>query len=238
MRVVIIGANGQLGQDVTAAFQAEGDDVVALTHQDVRVDSPESVTQALEAARPQVVVNAAAFNHVENSETQADLAFAVNALGARNVARSTHALKARLLHISTDYVFNGAKNTPYLESDLPSPLNVYGNTKLAGEYFVRAANPQHFILRVSAIYGRHPCRGKGGLNFVELMLKLAAERDLVRVVDDEFVSPTSTVEIARQIVRLSQTEDYGLSVRAGDFPAQRNEHFAAARSPWRVQHQG
>lgn len=210
MRVAVVGANGQLGHDVVASFQNNGDDVVAMTHQDVSVDSPESVTRALEAARPEIVVNAAAFNHVEKCETEPGLAFAVNALGVRNVARSSASLQARLFHISTDYVFDGAKGSPYVEDDLPCPLNVYGNSKLAGEYFVRSGNPRHFVLRVSAIYGLHPCRTKGGLNFVEMMLKLATERERLRVVDDEFVSPTSTVEIARQIVKLSRTEEYGL----------------------------
>jgi len=114
------------------------------------------------------------------------------------------------MHISTDYVFDGAKRTPYVEQDAPLPLNVYGNSKLAGEYFVRGLNRRHFVLRVSGIYGHHPCRGKGGLNFVEMMLKLATERDEVRVVDDERTTPTPTVQVARQAVVLAHTADYGL----------------------------
>jgi dTDP-4-dehydrorhamnose reductase len=112
--------------------------------------------------------------------------------------------------VSTDYVFDGSKTQPYVEGDPAIPLNVYGNTKLAGEAFIQAVWRKHFILRTSALYGRSPCRAKGGRNFVELMLKLASERDEVRVVNDEFVSPTSTAELAKQIALISRTECYGL----------------------------
>jgi len=114
------------------------------------------------------------------------------------------------MHISTDYVFDGRKNTPYTEEDTPAPLNVYGNTKLSGELFVRSTNPRHFVVRTAAIYGQNPCRAKGGLNFVELMLKLSKERKELRVVNDEFVSPTPTIQIAHQLVGLSRSRDYGL----------------------------
>ena len=114
------------------------------------------------------------------------------------------------MHVSTDYVFDGAKGRPYEEEDVPRPLNVYGNTKLAGEYFVRCVADKHFVLRTSAIYGKSPCRAKGGLNFVELMLRLAKERREVRVVDSELVTPTWTEELAQQMVVLSRCHFYGL----------------------------
>lgn len=117
---------------------------------------------------------------------------------------------ATVAYISTDYVFDGKKASPYVETDVASPLNAYGISKLAGEHCTAAAVPKHFVLRVSAIYGHQPCRAKGGLNFVELMLKLARERDKLRVVDDEFVSPTPTVQIAQQLVALSRSNQYGL----------------------------
>jgi dTDP-4-dehydrorhamnose reductase len=115
-----------------------------------------------------------------------------------------------LIQVSTDYVFDGKKNTPYAEDDAPLPLQVYGNSKLAGEYHVRTLNPKHFVLRTSALYGEHPCRAKGGRNFVDLMLELARTRHRVRVIDDEFVSPTPTVDLAHQIVCLSRCDHYGL----------------------------
>ena len=210
MKVAVVGANGQLGRDVTAAFLAEKNEVVALTHQDVEISCLDSVKQALDGLRPDLVVNTAAFPNVDKCENEAAQAFAVNGLGARNVAQVADALGARLVHISTDYVFDGMKRTPYTEQDPPRPLNVYGNTKLSGEFFVQCANPRHFVVRVSAIYGQHPCRGKDGLNFVERMLKLSKEREMLRVVDDEIVTPTPTIEIARQLTVLSKTSDYGL----------------------------
>jgi dTDP-4-dehydrorhamnose reductase len=210
MKVAVLGANGQLGNDVTAAFIAQCDEVVALTHEDVEVSSLESVRKSLESVRSELVINCAAFANVERCEDEPAPAFAINAIGARNVAQVTDALSVKLLHISTDYVFDGLKPTPYTEQDLPGPLNVYGNSKLSGEYFVRCMNPRHFVVRVSGIYGDNPCRAKGGLNFVEVMLKLAGEREEVRVVDDQQVTPTPTLEIARQLTLLSRTADYGV----------------------------
>jgi dTDP-4-dehydrorhamnose reductase len=107
-------------------------------------------------------------------------------------------------------VFDGKKDEPYVENDIPLPLNVYGNSKLAGEYFVQTLNPKHFVLRTSALYGKHPCRAKGGQNFVDLMLRLGRERGRVRVVDSEFVSPTPTADVARQIAALAHCDGYGL----------------------------
>jgi dTDP-4-dehydrorhamnose reductase len=210
VKIAVVGATGQLGRDVASVFLAEGDAVASLNHEDLDVASLESVKNALEQIRPHVVVNTAAFHHVEKCEADAGLAFAVNALGARNVAQITDSLGATLVHISTDYVFDGKKQTPYTEQDAAGPLNAYGNSKLAGEFFVRCSNPRHFVVRVSAIYGANPCRAKGGLNFVELMLKLADEREEIRVVDDERVTPTSTVDIARQLVILARSSEYGL----------------------------
>jgi dTDP-4-dehydrorhamnose reductase len=210
MKVAVLGGNGQLGADVTRAFECNGDEVFALTHQDLDVANRDSVAGKLHELRPEVVVNTAAMHHVENCESQPDHAFAVNALGARNLALVACDIGSVLIHVSTDYVFDGSKGSPYDEGDLPRPLSVYGNSKLAGEYFVSGAPGKHFVLRTSAIYGKSPCRAKGGLNFVQLMLKLARERGKVRVVDSEYVTPTSTTELARQIVVLSRCEAYGL----------------------------
>jgi dTDP-4-dehydrorhamnose reductase len=194
MKVAVIGANGQLGTDVVAEFEGNRHEVFPLTHADLDIATLESTRNVLAGIRPTLIVNTAA----------------INALGARHVAIAARELGAKLLHVSTDYVFDGSKKQPYLESDLAAPLNVYGSTKLAGEMFIRASMDRYFILRTSALYGRHLCRAKGGRNFVELMLKLVRERKELRVVDDEIVSPTSTAELAKQILVLSQTEHYGL----------------------------
>lgn len=210
MRIAVVGANGQLGADVTTAFKQKGDDVYPLTHSDIELSDIDAVSTCLKTIGPEIIVNTAAMHHVENCEKDPTKAFLVNGIGARNLAAVAQDLGATLMHVSTDYVFDGEKSSPYEESDAPNPLNVYGNTKLSGEYFVRSTASKHFVLRTSAIYGHSPCRAKGGLNFVELMLKLAKERGKVRVVDSEVVSPTSTTEIARQIVALSGSDCYGL----------------------------
>jgi dTDP-4-dehydrorhamnose reductase len=210
MKVAIVGGNGQLGRDASSAFSDAGHAVTSLTHQDIEVSSLASVRESLETLRPELVVNTSAFHHVEKCEADPAQAFAINGIGARNLAQITQEMGATLMHISTDYVFDGRKNAPYTEDDAAAPLNAYGNTKLSGEQFVRSTNPRHFVVRTSAIYGENPCRAKGGLNFVELMLKLSRERKELRVVDDEFVTPTPTIQIAQQLVRLSRSSDYGL----------------------------
>ena len=210
MKVAVIGANGQLGCDLVTAFSGKGDEVSGVTHADMEISDLSSVSHVLGDIQPQVIVNTAAMHHVENCEREPEKAFAVNAVGPRNLAHVARDLDAVLLHVSTDYVFDGSKGSPYFEDDEPRPLNAYGITKLAGEHFVRATTPKQFVVRTSGLYGKSPCRAKGGLNFIELMLKLAKERGEVRVVDNEFVSPTSTAELAGQLVQLSHSDCYGL----------------------------
>jgi dTDP-4-dehydrorhamnose reductase len=210
MKIAVIGAEGQVGRDACAEFERHGDEVHGLNHAQLEIGSAESVQAVLSQIKPDLVVNTAAFHQVEHCELEPAKAFAINACGARNVAKVAAALDALLIHISTDYVFDGGKSTPYEETDLPRPLNAYGNSKLAGEYFVRTLSPRHFVLRTSALYGKHPCRAKGGLNFVELMCKLAREGKEIKVVDSEFVTPTATADLAKQIVELSRCDSFGL----------------------------
>jgi len=210
MKIAIVGAEGQLGQDVLRAFAEDGHEVCALFHPDIEITDQESAFRTLGELAPDLVVNTAAMHHVETCEREPDRAFAVNAVGPRNLALAARQQGAVLMHVSTDYVFDGSRTAPYFESDAPRPLNVYGITKLAGEYFVRCTTEKHFVVRTSGLFGKHPCRGKGGLNFIELMLKLARERGEVRVVDDEVLSPTSTEELARQMVVLARTQSWGL----------------------------
>jgi dTDP-4-dehydrorhamnose reductase len=200
MKIIVIGADGQLGTDIVSTCRDEGHEVVPLTIAQADITDESQVQRALAISGVDVVVNTAAMHQVEKCEADPARAFAVNALGARRLALAANALDARLVHISTDYVFDGAKLAPYLESDCPLPLNAYGNSKLAGELFVRSLAKNHFVLRVSGLYGQNPCLEKGGLNFVDLMLKLSRERKEVRVVDDEVLTPTSTREAARQLL--------------------------------------
>jgi dTDP-4-dehydrorhamnose reductase len=235
-KIAVIGGNGQLGSDVVAAFAAHGE-VHSLTHQDLELAALDSVTTCLNTLRPDVVVNTAAMHNVENCERDPTQAFAVNSLGARNLAAVTRRLGALLIHVSTDYVFNGSKRSPYTEDDHPLPLNVYGNSKLAGEHFVRTGNEKHIVLRTSALYGRRSCRAKGGSNFVDLMLRLGRERGEVRVVAGETVSPTSTLDLARQILTLSDANVYGLFHATAEGSCSWHEFaceiFAASRLPVR-----
>lgn len=209
MKVAVIGANGQLGSDVVRAFVSKGDEVFALSHSDVEVTRIDSVVNRLRELRPHLIINTAAMHHVESCEREPERAYSVNALGPRNLALAAAGLDAVLMHVSTDYVFDGIRRKPYTEDQLPHPLNAYGNTKLAGEHFVRATVDKHFVLRTSALFGKNPCRAKG-LNFIERMLKVAKERGEVCVVDSEIVTPTSTTDLAQQMVVLSRCDAHGL----------------------------
>jgi dTDP-4-dehydrorhamnose reductase len=210
MRVAVIGANGQLGCDVCSAFSDSGCEVIPLNHNIVDIAEFNSAEKNLEQTKADVVVNTAAMHNVDACEREPAKAFAVNGIGVRNLAILSNKLDFVLFHISTDYVFDGTKRAPYTETDCPRPLNVYGNTKLAGEYFVQTLAKKHFVLRVSGLYGTNPCRAKGGANFVNLMLKLSKERDEVRVVDDEVLTPTFTEDIAKEIVSMREVKEYGL----------------------------
>ena len=209
-RVLVLGATGQLGADVVDAFNLAGWDVVGLGHSDVDVADGPAVLAAVSAAHPSLVVNTAAFHHLDRCEDDQASAYAVNAIGARNVAVAAGETGAALIHISTDYVFDGTKGSPYEEGDLPGPLNVYGASKLAGEHLVLANCPRALVVRTSGLYGPRPCRAKGGLNFPSLMLKLAREKGELTVVTDEVVGPTYTPDLARQLVALADTNRYGI----------------------------
>ncbi|MGQ9525200.1 MAG: dTDP-4-dehydrorhamnose reductase [Armatimonadota bacterium] len=208
MKVAIIGANGQLGTDLCRT--ARDHDVVALTHSHVCVEDMDSVLTALRDTKPQIVINTAAFHRVDECETNPEPAFLVNAIGARNVAVACRDTDAVLVHISTDYVFgfDRGRFTPYLEEDPPAPVNVYGASKLAGEHLIRAYLERHYIIRTAALYGTAGASGKGG-NFVETMLRLAAEGRSIRVVDDQITSPTYTRDLAAKIWQVIEDGPYG-----------------------------
>ena len=193
MKVAIFGISGQLGSDVAAALSSH--QVIPIEHARADIRDEVAVMKAVSAATPDWVVNCAAMTNVERCESEALAAFSINAGGARNVAVAAEAAGARLVHISTDYVFDGEKRSPYLESDFPRPLNIYGSSKLAGEWAVRSAA---VIVRTSGIYGLNACRGKG-TNFVETMMKRAQSGAATRVVTDEVLTPTFSVDLAGQI---------------------------------------
>lgn len=210
MKVVLIGANGQLGSDLVRTLQPVHN-LTPLTHADVEVTDPESVEAVMRKYNPDIVLNMAAFHKVDVCEDKVEQTFAVNAYGVRNLALICRAHDVPLVHMSTDYVFGGdeARNTPYVETDLPSPTNVYGVSKLAGEHLLRYILGRHFIFRVAGLYGVAGSSGKGG-NFVELMLRLAHAGKDIRVVDDQRTTPTYTLDLAKQIAAVIETEYYGL----------------------------
>jgi dTDP-4-dehydrorhamnose reductase len=206
MKVAVIGANGQLGQDVWKEFQARGHTVTPLTHSEIEICDTAQVRSVLADLSPDLVINTAAMLQVDLAEDDPGRAFAVNALGVRNLARQAGQTGFALLEFGTDYVFDGAKGAPYVESDMPHPQGVYAASKLAGEHFVQAYAPKHFVVRVSGIYGTTACRGKQGENFVRTMLRLAKERGQVSVVEDEILTPTFTADIAARLPDLVETQ--------------------------------
>lgn len=212
MRVVIIGANGQLGSDLTRVLRQQAKHgVVALTHADVEVTDMRSVAQMMDTHHPDLVINTAAFHKVDLCEEQIEQAFAVNVYGVYHLALACHEYNAALVHISTDYVFGGdaARRAPYTESDRPAPITVYGTSKLAGENLLSFLLERCFLVRTAGLYGVAGSREKRG-NFVELMLRLAATGRDIRVVDDQRTTPTYTVDLASQIAALIDTGAYGL----------------------------
>ena len=208
MRVAVLGANGQLGTELVDAYQRRGDAVFGLDHGDIQVELLDSVRAALGAITPDLILNTAAFHHLPLCEAEPDRAFAVNETGAANVARVAVELGARHVYFSTDYVFDGEKGEPYLESDTPSPLSVYGASKLAGERATLAGGAG-YVVRISGLYGAAPCRAKGE-SFVHKMLHLAREQPEVRVVDDEVLTPTPTGAIAAYLPALLAADSPGL----------------------------
>lgn len=210
IKIGVIGANGQLGTDLCTFFNKLGFEIIELNHNNLDITDFQKCKEVLSNINVKFVINTAAMHNVESCEDNPVKSFSVNGLGARNLAILSKDLDYTLIHFSTDYVFNGYNTRPYIEGDTPLPLNVYGNTKLAGENFIRSIAEKYFILRISGIYGRNQCRAKSGLNFVTLMLKLASERDEIRVVNNERLSPTHTIDICKQLKLLISQESYGL----------------------------
>ncbi|PRZ08101.1 dTDP-4-dehydrorhamnose reductase [Isoptericola sp. CG 20/1183] len=193
-RWMVVGAGGMLGRDLIAVLERASVDVVGLRHADLDVTDPEAARRAL--ADADVVVNAAAWTDVDGAETCEAEAFAVNATGAAHVARAARLAGARLVHVSTDYVFDGGATEPYAEKSPVAPRSAYGRTKAAGEWAARAEAADHLIVRTAWLYGAH-----GGC-FPKTMARLAAERDQLAVVDDQVGQPTWTRDLAELVVRL------------------------------------
>ncbi|KFL16574.1 dTDP-4-dehydrorhamnose reductase [Geobacillus stearothermophilus] len=204
MKVVVTGAKGQLGTDLVNILADRGYEVYGYGRNELDITNFDQVKQVISEVNPDVVIHAAAYTKVDLAESEPDQAFLINAYGTRNVVVSSEAVGAKLVYISTDYVFDGAVNAPYNEFAPTNPLSVYGKSKLAGEQFVRDLHSKFFIVRTSWVYGKH------GNNFVKTMLKLAQERNELMVVNDQVGCPTYTVDLANCILELIQTEKYGI----------------------------
>ncbi len=192
MRTVIVGTSGQLATEL----HRQGDGLQLQPAQKVDVADESAVRVLLDEARPSLVINAAAYTAVDRAEQERDRAFAVNANGPRYLARWCAANGAALIHVSTDYVFDGTKPSAYVEDDAVGPINVYGESKLAGEVAIREELAQHLILRTSWVFSAH------GQNFVKTIRRLAAERDELRIIADQHGCPTSAADLAGAIVRV------------------------------------
>ena len=213
MRVLIVGAAGQLGTDLCRAFQGTELHTADLDGGDFPLDicDAQAVHRLIvRELKPDVVVNAAAACNVPLCETRHAVAFAVNATAAAHLARACNEAGARLVHISTDYVFGHGANKPLTENCQTAPLSVYGASKLAGEHLIAAYCEDYVIARTAAIYGSAPCRAKDGKNFVELMLHLAATQPEVRVVTDEITTPTYTRALAKQLLLITEKGSPGI----------------------------
>jgi dTDP-4-dehydrorhamnose reductase len=203
MKLLVTGAAGMLGRDVVQAAANAGHDVVGFGHAELDVADAETARAKIEGERPDVVINCAAWTDVDGAEEHEEEATRINGEGAGNAAAAAASVGASVVYVSSDYVFDGSKGAPYVESDQTAPLSAYGRSKLAGEEATRAANKRHFVVRSAWLFGT------GGRNFVETMLRLAADHGEVLVVRDQVGSPTYTWHLAHGLVRLIEGVEHG-----------------------------
>ena len=207
--VSIIGPNGQLGSDLVKVFIKAGWKVNPITHAEISVENPESVSNALKNTRTDWVINTAAFHKVDECEKDSQKAWEINAHGAKNVASTARELGMRSIFISSDYVYSGYKGSSYREIDLVSPINAYGHSKAAGEAVTLAVSPNNLVVRIASVFGSAGSSGKGG-NFVETIIKKAKASDPLNVVEDILMSPTYTVDAAKKILALVSRDKSGI----------------------------
>jgi dTDP-4-dehydrorhamnose reductase len=208
MKILLVGADGQLGTDLGKVLDPKG--VIPLTVSDLDITNHKSVNDVISKRSPEVIINTAAYHNVDLCEKEVERAFDVNTLGPKCLAEAAKSADAKLVHISTDYVFDGEKGSAYSENDVPNPKSAYGISKLAGELFVKYVMEKHFIIRASSLFGVAGCLGKGGGNFVEGMIKRGREKGEAKVVTDQVSSPTYTLDLARKISDLIKTDHFGL----------------------------
>ncbi len=202
MRIIVTGANGQLGTDLQRTLT--GHEVFPVDIEELDITDFAAVLRAVGKIKPELIIHGAAFTDVDGAELHIDRAFQVNAIGAQNLTIAAEEYGAAILYVSTDFVFDGGKGEPYTEFDDPNPLSVYGASKLAGERYVMALTNRFYICRTAWLYGRH------GHNFVKTMLRLGEERGSVSVVDDQVGSPTFAADLAAKLVEIGMSGRYGI----------------------------
>src|SRR5579872_586096 len=207
MKILLIGALGQLGTDLQKVLT--GHETIPVDKEEIDVCDAAQVDAMVDSLQPGLLLNCSAFNRVDEAEDRPEAAFAVNTFAVRSLALAARRRNAPLVHFSSDYVFDGPERRPYVESDLPSPKSMYGVSKLAGEQMVQAIWPKHFLIRTCGLYGYTGSRDKG-TNFVEAMIRLAGQGSPVRVVSDQVCTPTSTMDLACAVTQLIRTDAYGL----------------------------
>ena len=195
-KILLTGINGQVGQELKQTLIPLGE-IIGVNRQQLDLTKPGQITEAIANIKPDIIINAAAYTAVDKAETEADLAMAINATAPKVIAKAASQIKATVVHISTDYVFNGKNHIPYTETDATDPLGVYGKSKLLGEEEVRIQCDRHLIIRTAWVYG---ARGHG--NFVKTMLRLGAEKTKLRVVADQIGSPTWSYDLASAIAQM------------------------------------
>lgn len=198
MKILITGASGQIGKHLTAQLNNSAYTIVALDHQQLNIVDPDKTFDVMQNHLPDLVINLAAYTAVNLAEENIQEAFSVNHVGAKNIAEAAAKINAVIIHLSTDYVFSGEKESVYDEDDIPNPINIYGKSKLAGEIAVATQNPKHIILRTSWVFSSE------GKNFFKTMLGLAKKEDNISVVSDQFGGPTYAGDIATTIVKISE----------------------------------
>lgn len=207
-KLLLIGANGQLGADIYHVFK-HSYKITPLTHSNLDITDFVKTKRVIENIKPSIVINTAAYHKVDEVEDYPQKAFLVNAIAQKNLSEITREIHTVIVFFSTDYIFGQDKNgkKPYRESDCIGPINTYGISKAAGEFFTRIVNPRHFIIRTSGLYGAKGIHGKE--NFVDLMLRLGRKRGQVNVVGDQVVSPTYTLNLAENLLKLLKIKKFG-----------------------------
>lgn len=204
MKVLVTGANGQLGYDVIKRLDSEGIDYLGTDRESLDITNKEQVTKVINDYSPDAVIHCAAYTAVDKAEDEKDLCYSVNVLGAKYVAEACKKIDAKMVYISTDYVFDGEGDEPFGVTDKPNPINYYGQTKYEGEVEVQKVLDKYFVVRISWVFGSN------GKNFVKTMLRLGKEKDEISVVADQIGSPTYTYDLAKLLIEIIRTDKFGV----------------------------